>query len=206
MMHTSWSHNRNLYGLFNTRRYTLVHGFCFFRLFFSGGKELINPLNAEPNFWDTMYISNDACQLLLMHWLTHGKLITGYFVFNHDKSLPNQINSLKHVLYLIKVKFLDLAKYYAFSGKRVNYFASFYRKLRSSEPSQLLIILCFGYLGIYVMYICCILLNGHPGSVCGLGSHTALLHAGHVHPHGSWGRQPLQQTGSSVLQGGKHCD
>ncbi len=27
------------------------------------------------------------------------------------------------------------------------------RKLRSSEPSQLLILLCFGYLGIYVMYI-----------------------------------------------------
>ncbi len=24
----------------NTRRYTLVHGLCFFKLFFSGGKEL----------------------------------------------------------------------------------------------------------------------------------------------------------------------
>lgn len=27
------------------------------------------------------------------------------------------------------------------------------RKLRSSEPSQLLILLCFGYLGIYIMFI-----------------------------------------------------
>ncbi len=35
----------------------------------------------------------------------------------------------------------------------LSYFASFYRKLWSSVPSQLLILLCFGYLGIYVMYI-----------------------------------------------------
>ncbi len=30
----------NLYGVFNTRRYTLVHGFCF-KLFLMVGKELI---------------------------------------------------------------------------------------------------------------------------------------------------------------------
>ncbi len=29
----------NLYGVFNTRRYTLVHGFYFFKLFLMVGKE-----------------------------------------------------------------------------------------------------------------------------------------------------------------------
>ncbi len=33
-----------LYGGFNTRRYTIVHGFCFFKLFPMGFKELINGL------------------------------------------------------------------------------------------------------------------------------------------------------------------
>ncbi len=32
----------NLYGGFNTRRYTLVHGFCFFKLFLMVGKELMS--------------------------------------------------------------------------------------------------------------------------------------------------------------------
>ncbi len=36
----------NLYGVFNTRRYTLVHGFCFFKLFLMVGKELIAGLLA----------------------------------------------------------------------------------------------------------------------------------------------------------------
>ncbi len=28
-----WAFHKNLYGCFNTRRYTLVHGFCFFSYF-----------------------------------------------------------------------------------------------------------------------------------------------------------------------------
>ncbi len=34
------SAHKNLYGGFNTRRYTIVHGFCFFKLFLMGCKEL----------------------------------------------------------------------------------------------------------------------------------------------------------------------
>ncbi len=34
-------------GVFNTRRYTLVHAFCFFKLFPVGGKELIDERHVE---------------------------------------------------------------------------------------------------------------------------------------------------------------
>ncbi len=41
----------NLYGIFNTRRYTLVHGFCFFKLFLMVGKELKVNLVRQTNMY-----------------------------------------------------------------------------------------------------------------------------------------------------------
>ncbi len=38
----SMSFHKNLYGGFNVRRYTIVHGFCFFKLFPMGCKELMH--------------------------------------------------------------------------------------------------------------------------------------------------------------------
>ena len=49
----------NLYGGFNTRRYTSVHGFCFFKLLFIGPKEL--RLYIIRTCYNIMYLYMIAC-------------------------------------------------------------------------------------------------------------------------------------------------
>ncbi len=55
--------NRNLYGKFNTRRCTSVQGFCFFKLFLTGIKEVIT--------YATIYIISPKIASDWAHYSTH---------------------------------------------------------------------------------------------------------------------------------------
>ncbi len=57
-----------LYGVFNTRRYTIVHGFCLFKLFLIGGKVYLLQM------LDIQYVNE--CLLILLLFLSLFKLLT----------------------------------------------------------------------------------------------------------------------------------